>query len=346
MAQPSAPRTAAKFLGVFTLVILALLAFELAAQIYARAVVFPGFDRTQAHPRHYYRPSSNSVLAYELRPDNDVSSEERRLRVNRWGIRESSDEVDSTVRRAAVLGDSVVFGVSHDQTLTLSARVEKQLDPEGGHLRVYNFGLGGLNMLEVFEYLKINDEIYDVSDVVYLLNPNDYAPRNTVYEGADNGLYRMYERPVFMTPWFIRKAIYRINKGGPASVRWYEWMFEGNESWGQEALLRMKSYAEERRIAFSVVLLPSIHAFSSDGTYALADINQRIASFLEDQNILYIDARFSFEDDPQQYLDPTDHLYVAGAERMAQVLARALMLGDPELSRLGKSDNRSPWRQP
>ncbi|MEE2677774.1 MAG: hypothetical protein VX546_04270 [Myxococcota bacterium] len=336
MAQPRAPRTAAKLLGVLTLALFALLAFELAAQVYARTVVFPGFDRTQADPRHYYQPSANPVLAYELRPDNDVDTEKRRLRVNRWGIRESSDAVDQNVRRAAILGDSVVFGVTHDQALTLSARVEKELDPAGGHLRVYNFGLGGLNMREISEYLEVNNAIYDVSDVVYLLNPNDYAPRNTVYEGADNGLYRMYERPVFMTPWFVRKAIYRINKGGPASVRWYEWMFAGNETWGQEALLRMKAYAEEREIGFSVVLLPSIHAFSEDGTYTLADINQRIASFLEDQNILYIDARFSFQDDPQQYLDPTDHLHVAGAERMASVLARALMLGDPELSRLGR----------
>lgn len=326
-------RTTVRLLALLTFAVVGLVLFEIACQIYARTVLFPRFEALRANPQHYYRPSPNALLSYELLPNSIVHHSGMTLQVNDKGIRESSDEVDRDAHRVAVLGDSVVFGVGHDQDRTLSGRVEHHLDPQGGRVQAYNFGMGGMNMLEVAEFLKIKDEFYDLDDVVYLLNLNDYATRNSIYEGADNGLYRIYERPTLMSLWFIRKAIYRLNKQGAASVGWYQWMFEGNQEWGERALLQMRDYAAEHGIGFSVVLLPSVYAFNEDGSYATANIHEGITNFLESEGIVHLDPRDAFADDPKRYIDPTDHFHAEGADRMSGFLARALVLANPDLAK-------------
>ena len=186
-------------------------------------------------------------------------------------------------------------------------------------------------MLEVAEFLRIKNADYDIQDVVYLLNLNDYARRDSIYEGADNGLHRIYRRPTLMSLWFLRKAIYRLNKQGAASVRWYEWMFDGNQEWGERALLEMRDYAAERGIGFSVVLLPSVYAYEDDGTYTLAYIHDGITNFLEEEEIVHLDPRDAFAEDPERFIDPTDHFHAEGARVMANYLTRALTLANPKL---------------
>ena len=331
MASPSRRLTTVRLLAVLTLTVAGFLLFEVACQIYARTVLFPRFDALRANPRHYYRTSASPVLSYELMPGSIVHHGDRTLKVNDEGIRETSDEIDRDAHRVAVLGDSVVFGVAHDQDDTLSARVERLLDPQGGEVQSYNFGMGGMNMVEVAEFFQLKNEAYDVQDVVYLLNLNDYARRNSVYEGADNGLYRMFQRPTLMSPWFVRKAIYRLNKQGPASTQWYQWMFDGNQEWGERALLDMRDYAAERGIRFSVVLLPSVHGYEEDGSYTLAHIHDDITDFLTAEGIVHLDPREDFAEDPARFLDPTDHFHPEGVRMMSKYLARALTRTNPDL---------------
>ena len=319
-------------LGLLSFVLVGALGFELACQVYARAVVFPDFDDNMGNPRHYYQHSARPILSYELRPDTEVDLGDRRLHINVHGIREETDDLAPDLRHAAVLGDSVVFGVNHDQDRTLSLRVQEGLDPAGRWLRVHNFGVGGFNLREVTEQLRIKGAIYGIRNVVYLLNPNDFAPRDTRYEGADNGLYRMYERPTLMSLWFARKAVYRLMKGDPVSVRWYQWMFDGNEDWGYEQIASMKSYADANDIALSVVLLPSAQAYDDDGSYQLGEMYDRIGRFLEDAGIPHIDASASFADEPSKYLDPTDHFHEEGIRAMASILVESLQEADPGLT--------------
>ncbi len=302
------------------LVLAGLLLFELLCQVYARAVVFPRLDALRENPRHYYRPSASPLLAYELDPGRRIEHDAKLLAINRWGIRDLDDDLAHDRWRLAVLGDSVVFGVEHSQERTISALLQDELDPEGREVRVFNLGLGGLNLAELVEYLRVKDAIYDLDEVVYLMNLNDLAPRNSIYEGADNGMYRTYERPWLMSPLFLRKAVYWWVKDGFGGPGWYQWMFDGNADYARTELGRMAEYARQHDIRLSVVLLPSGVSYQPDG-YRLAAAHEELSAFLEAEGIPHLDPREAFAADPARDFDATDHPHDAGNLRMAQQMA-------------------------
>ena len=103
----------------------------------------------------------------------------------------------------------MTFGSAHSQDRTIPRLIEDDSGEPGGEV-VLNFGVPGYGARELRELLRVRDAIYCVDRVVYLLNSNDFAWRETLYEGADSGLYRMYNRPGWMIPWFVRKAVYRF----------------------------------------------------------------------------------------------------------------------------------------
>jgi hypothetical protein len=206
-----------------------------------------------------------------------------------------------------VLGDSVVFGFLHDESQTISNLLQAELDSSRTCTRVLKFGLGGLNFEEILEFLRIKDDAYDIDEAIFLVIPNDYARRESIYEGADNGLYRTYRRPTIVTPFFVREAIYRWKKReGSAPVRWYRWMYEGNAEWGAEQIRRIAETARERDIHLSAMLLPSRAAYQ-DGGYVLADMYAGRGAVLDRAGIPYMDPTETFAADPARFPDETDH---------------------------------------
>lgn len=295
---------------------------ELAFQAYARLAIFPAWDAVMADERHFYRHAEGG-LAYELRPNTHIQHEGHVLQINAHGIRDESDDLFVHQRRIAVLGDSVVFGFGFDQDETISGRMQQMLDPEVAHTKVFNVGIGGLEFSEIAELLRRKDAIYDFDEVAFLANPNDFARRESIYEGADNGLYRMHRRPLWMTRWFVRKAIYRYEKRGKVSLNWYEWMFRGNEQWGYDQIRAMRDYARASDIVFGIVLLPSAYAFSPEG-YQLADIHAKLGAFLEAESIPQLDAVARFQAGAARFYDDTDHFHDEGNVEMAHTLIELL----------------------
>lgn len=303
-----------------SLLLLALL-FEGFCQVYARTVVFPHLEARRENPRHYYRASANPILGYELAPGAEVVHHGRELRINRYGLRQDGDDLGEGKRRVAILGDSVTFGVFETQDRTIPALVQRELDPSAERILVLNFAVGGYAMAQLAEQLEEKNRIYDVDDAVYLLNFNDFARHNSIYEGADSGMYRTYVRPVVMSPFFVRKAIYRLMKGGKnGSERWYRWFFEGNFERGQDLLLRMARDGRDEGFRFGVVVLPSGLSYGEAG-YGLRDLHERLDAFLADAGIPFVDPVDIFGADVETYYDPTDHFHPAGNERMAKLIA-------------------------
>ena len=308
-------------MGVIFFVIATLVGFELLCRVYAAYVVFPALEEARLAPLHFYQKSENPVLGYELRPHFDLEHQGRKLHINRYGLRESDDDLAGRQRRIALLGDSVLFAVGQSQDDTIAARVQNDLDAEGDAVRVLNFGVPGYAFAQVEENLRVKNEIYDVSDAVYLLNLNDYSRRNSIYEGADNGLYRTYHRPSLLAPWFIRKAIYRYAKGDQwGDADWYRWFFDGNEAHGYASLDRIIDYADSSGIALSVVLLPAGAAYH-EGGYVLADLHARLRIYLVDRGIPVLDPVDAFAGDPAGLIDETDHMHSAGIDLMARLIA-------------------------
>jgi hypothetical protein len=281
---------------------------------------------------HYFVPSPDALLAYELAPDRSLLKEGRSLHINHHGIRDESDDLYEGNVRLAVLGDSVIFGIGFSQEQTISGLMQRELDADQKWLKVLNFGVPGYGLDELLEFLKVKDAIYHVQHVAYVLNPNDFARRNTVYEGADNGLYRMYHRDWLAMPWLLRKLVYRIKKGGSAahpnmaSVEWYRWLFEGNREHGCGQILAMSEYCRQRGVHFTLVLYPAGCAYS-DGTYRLADVVDALRRFSAEHGIDVLDCTPLLADAPQRYFDGTDHLQLDGNRRMAGFLVQRLRPG-------------------
>src|SRR5262245_17707668 len=199
-----------------------------------------------AKPNFFLARSDDPVLAYENRASFEtVTPDGKLMRINRYGIRADSDDVFEGERKVALLGDSVTIGAGHTQERTLSALTERRLRADGHGVRVVNFGVPGYGTQELLQFLRRKDEIYRVDHVLYLLNPNDFARRDTVYEGGDNGLYRMFVRPVWQTPWFVRKLVYRFHKRN-GLVGWYRWVFAANEAPAEVEIHAMAAYCRER----------------------------------------------------------------------------------------------------
>ncbi len=302
--------------------LLALLVFELGLQIYAQLVLYPQLDSLLADRRHVLTKSEDPVLGYELAPGYRVESGGRELVINRYGLREESDDLFDGRRKLAILGDSVVMSFGHSQDATIDALLEASLRQAGDETVVLNFGVGGYGFTELLRFLEVKNDLYHADHVLYLLNPNDYTRRDTLYEGADNGTYRLYYRPLFKTRWFIGKAIYRYKKGGSSastSVDWYRWLYEGNEQLGRQALEAMNAYCRSSRCGFSVVLLPAGVAYTDTG-YALDDMYDEISGFLADRAIPHLSPVESFASDPKGYFDLTDHPTPEGNALIVRIL--------------------------
>ena len=306
------------FLGV------SFVGLEILSRAYSEMLVFPALEATKADPLHFYRGSDNPILGYELRPGFSLENGGRLLRVNDHGIRESSNGLFREERRVALLGDSVLFAVGRSQHDTIAARVQSAFDAVGEGTRILNFAVPGYAIAQVAENFEVKNEIYDVDAAVYLLNLNDFSRRDSVYEGADNGLYRTYHHPLSTSAWFVRKAIYRYMKGNAwGDAGWYRWFFEGNEARGYACLDQMLEYAKSREIDFSVVLLPAGAAYL-DGEYVLADIHRRIEGHLRARGVPVFSPIDEFSAREGELIDETDHMHPAGIDLMGRLMAEFL----------------------
>ncbi len=309
---------------VLLMLALCLVAVEAVCQLYAWRLGRK-LEAIRASPDHYYRASRNPTLAYELMPGYAAVKEDRRLRINRLGLRDDADEAPAGVDVVALLGDSVVFGTGFSQDETLSALMQAALDPSTSAVRVVNFGVPGYNLDEIAEQLREKNAVYRADRIVYLLNPNDFCRRDTVYEGADNGLYRMYRRPRLKTPWFARKAVYRLHKRGYVSVPWYRWIYAGNREHAFGVIEGMARYGTENGARFVVVLLPAGSAYA-DGGYELADLYADLSRQMESMGIPCTGPVAAFMEDHERLFTDTDHLTPEGNRRMADELARLVRL--------------------
>ena len=306
------PRRRAATLFCIALVF-ALVIFELVSQ----AVAFVELGRLQVismEPSHYYQSSDNPVLAYELKRDFSLDGEGRRLHINKAGFREDSDEKFADKYRVAIMGDSVVFGIGLSQEQTISALLQQRIDPNTEKTKILNSGLPGLGLAEFPEYLHFVHKAYSPQAVIYILNPNDFVIRDTLYEGADNGLYRTYRHPLLKSPWMIRKAVYRLKKGGVIpTTGWYRWTFDGTKRKNLKNLHDMAAMAKVNSMEFYVVFLP-VRASFEDTDKTIPDIYRELGNDLTRAGISWTDPvrTFAVIGGAKGLITETDHLTAEG----------------------------------
>ena len=115
--DPSESRLGIRLLGIVVVLLACVVLFEAACQAYARLVVFRRFDHLMARSRHYYQASPSPLLAYELRPGLELENDGKLLRISRYGIRATDDDIATDQWRLAVLLHSQVVVVGDRQML-------------------------------------------------------------------------------------------------------------------------------------------------------------------------------------------------------------------------------------
>lgn len=297
--------------------VVALGLFEGACQVYYYGWLKPSFDTLRADPLHYFQ-ADPGPLAYGLAPHTNLTHDGRHVYVNRHGLRANSDTLTSDGPRIGFIGDSVTFGIGHTQDETVPRLFDARLDSMEGAYGVLNVGTPGYAVAEVNHLFRRANARYDLDYAYYILNPNDFSWRNTVYEGGDNGLYRMYRPPILKGLWFVRKLIYRSFKGNkPVAPALYEWVFANTKEQSFAIIEQMKAYANEHDMGFTIVLLPAGSAYQEDD-YILHEMYTEIGMFLSASGIDYLDLVDVFAAYPDQFFDETDHLTLAGNEVLAE----------------------------
>lgn len=307
-----------KFLAVFFGIFVAFALLEIASQVLFYVVVSKQLEAQRRDPLHYYQASSDPLLRYELKPDYQMEKEGRRIRINALGFRDDEDR--STIsHKLALLGDSVPFGIALSQEETPAACLQQLI---GDSIKVLNFGTPGYGLEEIARYLEVKFPVYKPQEIFYVLNLNDFSCRNTIYEGADNGLYRIYKRPFLKLPFFIRKAIYRfIKQGKMSSPEWYRWLYEGNNDRLLPLLPQMAAFAKNNGSKFSVLLFPPAVAYK-DSRFVLQDIFDDISSYCQENDIEVLAPVAAFGQHVYELQDNTDHLTPEGCKVMAREIVR------------------------
>lgn len=307
----------AKLIAIQLAICLVLL--EVACQIYYYVAGGAQVEALRNSPNFYYQRSDDPVLAYELAKGKQASSGGRVLKINQFGFRENNEELYGNVRRVCLLGDSVAFGYDISQEGTLAPTLQRQLDPDIKRVKFFNCGVPGYSLGEMPNWLERAFRTYKITDAVYLLNLNDFSRRDTMYEGADNGMYRFFNRPQLMSPFLIGKAIYRHHKGaGLTSTGWYRWLYEGTRSWGFERLTELQEIAARDGIRLAVGILPAGVAYSKEG-YLLADEEKDISAYLKAAGITQFELTPGMSAND---FDSTDHPTPEGLKVLAALVAR------------------------
>lgn len=283
------------------------------------------WGQSKDHPRHGYQLSSNPVLGYALKPGRDWPVMGA-LWINKYSVRDESDELAADRRRVVLVGDSVTFGIWQRQEITIASQAQRLLDHAAQPVKVLNIRVPGYGAAQIEENFRAKDAIYQFDDALYLLNLNDFTRHDSIYEGADNGLYRMYQPPPWRSLYLLRKAYYRLQKHGSvrASIesrdRWYHWLFEGNREFAQTKIQEMVRYARAHDIRFAVLILPVGSAFEPDGSYRLAGLVDQVTEMLEDVGADHIDPSERFSHQPAELIDRTEHLTKAGNGLLAEIV--------------------------
>ncbi len=307
---------AKKLTAILVGTLFALILLEIGCQILYKVLVVPSLKAQQADRQHYYIPSDDPRLSYQMKPGYRIQLEDRRLAINKYGFRDDSDKTDHK-KSVALFGDSVIFGQGVDQTESAPAELQKML---GDSIKVVNFGTCGYGLEELVAYLETKFDVYKPQLIYYHLNINDFSRRNSIYEGGDNGLFRIYHAPFFKLPFFINKAVYRyVKEGKMSSVKWYRWLYEGNKEKLLPLIVDMADFAKSKGSELRIVIFPPAIAYEN-GSFALQDIFDEITAYCQQHNLHVIAPVEAFSHNPRELQDNTDHFEPPGAHLMARFI--------------------------
>jgi lysophospholipase L1-like esterase len=197
-----------------------------------------------------------------LRPETSGVSNGAIVNVDRYNCRISSVKTDTKKRGWLLLGDSVTMGIGIDSDSTFAGRIQNNLDS----LQIYNPSLIGFSYLDYFNTFR--HFIISDSNKLKITNVTLFWCLNDIYNGIKSveqpgGNWRSLFKNILIRL-RANSRLYLFLKGTifdrPKSYYLFDKEFYSNDNKDLieaiNVINQMNDIAGEKRISFTVVLLP------------------------------------------------------------------------------------------
>ncbi len=233
--------------------------------------------------------SDNEKLVVDLDPNDPA--------VNSFGMRdrEYQQPAAAGVRRIAVMGDSVTFGLGVPQEATYVRRLEGMLNrnaSSGESFQLLNFGINGLSTAAELELYKIRASQFRPELVIIGYVLNDPAPPLAMLEAVSDGMRQAHEfgelaKKSQVAGW-IKLTWDRATTAIRAANAYHPYYDPQGEYWQSvaDSLAGFKALSEREGFDLVVAVFPMLHQFDD---YPFDAYHQQVLRKLEELQITYVD---------------------------------------------------------
>ena len=290
-----------------------LVLLEITLQIYTRLFIYYDVEMSR-YAVEVKTKSDNPKIGHEHKPNAEAYLMGTDVVINSDGLRDDEYATERNEKyRIAVLGDSLTFGWGVEKEETFEVLLEEMLS-ETRPTEMINFGHGNYNTEQQVNLFKEKGLKYNPDKVVlfYFINDAEVTPTRSGW------LWVSRLRSVTFLWSRVRGLLTRTNPGQTFESFYSDLYVDGQPGYEamKAAFLELRGITEERGIELQVVMLPELHDLVD---YPFTDVYNKVASFLSENEINYIDLTSQFlgyEDAVGLWVAPDDAHPNALAHRM------------------------------
>ena len=296
-----------------------LVLLEVTLQIYTRLFIYYDVEMSR-YADTVKQKSDNPKIGHVHRPNARERLMGVDVTINSDGLRDEEYEVARNDKyRIAVLGDSLTFGWGVEKADTYEVLLEEMLS-ETRPTEMINFGAGNYNTQQEVNLFREKGLKYDPDKVVvfYFINDAEVTPVQSKWAWVAR-----LRSVTFL--WSRVRGLLTRAKPGQTFESFYKDLYQDDQPGFialKEAFVELRDLTQQRGIELQVVMIPELHNLVE---YPFDDEYGKVASFLRENGIAYIDLTDSFrgyEDAPGLWVAPDDAHPNALAHRMIAEYSR------------------------
>jgi lysophospholipase L1-like esterase len=241
------------------------------------------------------KDSENKLIGHVHRPNKSMELMDVMVDINSDGHRDKEYPVTKTDKhRIIFLGDSLTFGWGVKQEGTFATLVEGDMNSQSP-TEVINFGTGNYNTEQAVNLFIDKGLKYNPDKVVlfYFINDAEITPEKS-------GLWFLGYSQFISFYWSRINSLLNNFLPSKSFQEYYESLYdEDQQGWinARKAIIQLRDICESKGIEFQVVLLPELHDVNNE---IFANVYDKLALFLAENNIDYLNLAKLFENHPDQ----------------------------------------------
>jgi len=239
--------------------------------------------------------SDNKLIGHEHTPNKSMELMDVMVDINSDGLRDKEYPVTKNDKhRIIFLGDSLTFGWGVEEEETFATLIEEDMNSQSP-TEIINFGTGNYNAeqeanLFIEKGLKYNP---DKVVLLYFINDAEITPEKS-------GLWFLGYSQFISFYWSRINSLLNNFMPSKSFQEYYESLYnDDQQGWinTRKAIIELRDICQSKGIKFQVVLLPELHDVNNE---IFANVYNKLALFLEENNIDYLNLAKLFENHPNQ----------------------------------------------